>query len=161
MNTNFDQNWVSPSTEAQKSVQIESVQEKAGFNPNQIMRQMKFLMSVLVMTLLIVVSGMWYVFDRYGNTLATNMVKTDSLYTEVGDVRSDNMNLYLTLKKTQAELDTLHATLENLNDKLAGMDGADIDTITLDLQSVNAYLHGQNLTSAEVEEVGEAPEPKE
>lgn len=97
-------------------------------------RQLKLSVFVMLVAFLAFTVGLWFTFGNYTESFQMNNRKMTSIYEEMGEVRGENTNVYIELKKTQSELESVQAALENLNDKLAGMDSADIAQIKVDVE---------------------------
>ena len=118
-------------------------------------KQLKVSFLAMIITLFLVTLGAWFVFGNYADSFVVNEQKMESIYEELGDVRGENTNVYMELKKTQTELESVQATLENLNDKLGVIGSDGISQIKVDVGLLSKKLRDNSLIKTSAEDDGQ------
>lgn len=117
--------------------------------------QLKVSILVTMFTLLVVTVGAWFTFNTHASSFQTSTVKMDSIYNEIGDVRGENTNVYMELKKTQTELASVQASLENLSDRISELDSDEASQIKVDIETLSKKFQNQSLVKSAVQKDGQ------
>lgn len=117
--------------------------------------QLKVSIGMMMVTLFAVTVGMWFTFQSHAHTFQTNTLKMDSIYEEMGDVRGENTSVYAELQKTQVELASMHAALENLNDRISGLDSDQAAQIKVDIADLSKKFADTTLIKSSVDSSGQ------
>jgi len=118
-------------------------------------KQLKVSLFATLVTLFVVTLGAWFTFGNYEESFHTNTQKMDSIYNEIGDVRGENTNVYMELKKTQTELTALNASLESLSDRMSALDPDAAAQIKVDIKTLSQKFQNNSLIKASVDKKGQ------
>lgn len=118
-------------------------------------KQLKFSIVLTLLTLFFVVLGIWLTFGNYMANFEMNAEKVTSIYEELGEVRNENTNVYLELRKTQTEIMSLYASLENLSDRITVLDPESSSRVKLAVSALSDKLRNHSLVKSAVRKDGE------